>query len=375
MTQTIQIEQARETSGAKVQSKRIEGYDVARALAIFGMIIVNFKIVMDSSNAGADWLVFFAGLFEGRAVALFVILAGVGLSLLSRKSFQSGDVVARKQAQIRVLKRSAFLLVFGLLLATIWPADILHFYSMYMLIGAILLFQDSRSLVIVATGLVIGFPVLFLLFNYEAGWNWQTLTQVDFWTPGGLLRSLFFNGFHPVFPWAAFLVFGMWLGRQDVKNPQFRKRVIRIALAVLIVTELTVAGLVALFSPESGQEVASFLFSRAPIPPMPFYMLSAGSSAVIILMTVIQIGEQFSQSGWWKAMVTTGQFALTLYVAHIIIGMGIMEFAGWINGNVSLAWTIAYCIAFYLAGVLFSVIWQQRFKRGPFEALMRALTD
>lgn len=374
MTQTDQLEQVTKTNiGAK--NKRIEGYDVARALAIFGMIIVNFKIVMGSSTAGADWLIVLAGLFEGRAVALFVILAGIGLSLLSRKAFQSGDDVAQKKARIRVLKRSAFLLIFGLLLATIWPADILHFYSVYMLIGAILLFQDSRYLVMVTIGLVIGFPILFLLFNYEAGWNWETLTQVDFWTPAGLLRSLFFNGFHPVFPWSAFLVFGMWLGRQDVKSPQFRKYLIFVALAVLIITEVSVAGLVALFSPELGQEVASFLFSRAPIPPMPFYMLSAGSSAVILLMLVIQIGEQFSQTAWWRTLVITGQFALTLYVGHIIIGMGIMEFAGWINGDVSLAWTIVYCIVFYLASTVFSLLWNRQFKQGPFEYLMRRLSD
>ena len=362
-------------SKMKPSSKRIEAYDVARALAIFGMIIVNFKIVMGSSDAGADWLVFFAGLFEGRAVALFVILAGAGLSLLSRKAYQSGDVQARNIARQRILKRSAFLLVFGLLLATIWSADILHFYSMYMLIGALLIFEKSKLLWISAIGLMSGFVVLFFIFNYEAGWDWDSLSQQDFWTASGLLRSLFFNGFHPVFPWASFLVFGMWLGRQDVANPVFRRRMMAIALAALIMTEILVALLVSITRPELGAELASFLFSRAPIPPMPFYIVSAGSSATIILMLVIEAGMQFGDSFLWSKLVITGQFALTLYVAHIVIGMGIMEVSGWIGGNQSLLFTFAYSIIFYIACIVFSVLWRGYFKRGPFEQLMRWLTD
>ena len=359
----------------KPSSQRIEGYDVARALAIFGMIIVNFKIVMGSSEAGSDWLVVFAGLFEGRAVALFVILAGVGLSLLSRRAFQTNDPEARRIAQLRIVKRSTFLLVFGLLLATIWSADILHFYSMYMLIGALLLFQQPRILWTSGMALMLGFVLLFFLFPYESGWNWETLTQDDFWTFGGLLRSLFFNGFHPVFPWAAFLVFGMWLGRQDVANPKFRQRMMSIGLSVLIITEILVFVLVKSTAPILGDEIASFLFSRAPIPPMPFYLLSAGSSALIILMIVIQLGTQFSSTWLWRILVITGQFALSLYVAHIFIGMGIMEFFGWIEGGQSLAFTLLYCVVFYIACIGFSVLWRQYFKRGPFEQVMRWMTD
>ena len=57
--------------------KRILGYDIARALAIIGMVIVNFKIVMGADEHGPHWLLSFASLFEGRAAATFVVLAGV----------------------------------------------------------------------------------------------------------------------------------------------------------------------------------------------------------------------------------------------------------------------------------------------------------
>jgi uncharacterized protein len=70
--------------------QRVTGFDLARALAIFGMVIVNFKIAMNAET-GNLLLMSFAGLFEGRASALFVILAGVGVTFLTNKARESGD--------------------------------------------------------------------------------------------------------------------------------------------------------------------------------------------------------------------------------------------------------------------------------------------
>ena len=49
--------------------------DLARAIAIFAMIVVNFKVVMQAQD-GPTWLVNITNLLEGRASALFVVLAG-----------------------------------------------------------------------------------------------------------------------------------------------------------------------------------------------------------------------------------------------------------------------------------------------------------
>jgi uncharacterized protein len=70
--------------------QRVTGFDLARALAIFGMVIVNFKIAMNAET-GNLLLMSFAGLFEGRASALFVILAGVGVTFLTNKAREFGD--------------------------------------------------------------------------------------------------------------------------------------------------------------------------------------------------------------------------------------------------------------------------------------------
>lgn len=56
----------------RVRSPRIIGLDIARAFAIIGMVIVNFKITMGAEEGGPRWLRTFAALFDGRAAATFV---------------------------------------------------------------------------------------------------------------------------------------------------------------------------------------------------------------------------------------------------------------------------------------------------------------
>ncbi|MCL4880378.1 MAG: hypothetical protein KJ064_27240, partial [Anaerolineae bacterium] len=63
-------------------SRRIVGYDVARAAAIFGMMIINFWLVLARDYRGKGMVASFLALLMGRAAATFVMLAGIGVSLL-----------------------------------------------------------------------------------------------------------------------------------------------------------------------------------------------------------------------------------------------------------------------------------------------------
>jgi len=354
--------------------KRIEAYDVARALAILGMIIVNFKIVMGSDTTNAPLLDFATSLLEGRAAALFVILAGVSLSLLSKRARKSDDIVYQRQTQWRILKRAVFLLIFGMLLTLIWPADILHFYSLYLTFAVLILFVSDRQLWWSAIAIVLMFPILFLIFDYGAGWDWDTLTITDFWTVTGMIRHLLFNGLHPFFPWAGFLVIGLWLGRQNILRVQFRRRLLAITIITLVVIEIASALLITITTPSLGSELALSFFGREVIPPTVFYFTSATASAIIVILLLAEFNDYLPNQKWWRILSSTGQFALTIYVAHIVVGMGIMEMMGWINGNQSLVFTVGYSLLFYVLCILFTLVWQRQFKRGPFEAMMRFLT-
>jgi uncharacterized membrane protein YeiB len=353
-------------------SSRIYGYDFARALAYFGMIFVNFKLVMQASDNGPGWLAWLMSLLEGRAAATFVILAGVGLSLLSRKGRDSGDVDCIRQDRATILKRALFLFVFGLLYSPIWPADILHFYGVYLAVGALMLTVPDKTLWRWAGFFMAGFVVLFVLINYETGWDWDTLTTIDFWTPAGMVRHMFYNGFHPVFPWMVFLLVGMWLGRQNVGNPRTRRRIIRRGLIALVMAEGTSGILVQVLTP--GDADAAAVFGTHMMPPTPLYLIAASGVALIVIMACVELTERLAGKRWIEPFIATGQLALTLYVAHVIVGMGIMEMLGWLDGEtlwLALACTVTFCVA----SMLFAYWWRGRFARGPLEWVMRQVTS
>jgi uncharacterized protein len=92
--------------------KRIAGYDLARGVAVFGMILMNFKIVMqDPLNSATNaWAVFLQA-FEGRFGALFIVLAGIGVSLFTRRARTTNDgkrLNANKKTCLKGLDFSLF---------------------------------------------------------------------------------------------------------------------------------------------------------------------------------------------------------------------------------------------------------------------------
>ena len=140
-----------------------------------------------------------------------------------------------------------------------------------------------------------------------------------------MVRHLFFNGFHPVFPWTAFLFVGMWLGRRNVLDPAIRKGIFLFATAIAVLTEATSWLLARYFSThphDIDAETVTALFGTAPMPPMPLYMLAGGSAAVAVIVLSVAVVERFPKARWYAPLLATGQLALTLYVAHVIIGMG-----------------------------------------------------
>ncbi|WP_374015784.1 hypothetical protein ABU162_15395 [Paenibacillus thiaminolyticus] len=91
------------------------------------MITVNYGIAMKAENGGPVWLKTIVGLLEGRASALFVVLAGIGVALMTAKARGSGSEELLRRPRISLCRRSGFLFAAGLLLVIVgWNADILH---------------------------------------------------------------------------------------------------------------------------------------------------------------------------------------------------------------------------------------------------------
>jgi len=356
-------------------SQRIAGFDIARACAVVGMVIVNFKVVMGASGKGPTWLVWIASLLDGRAAATFVVLAGVGISLMSDMARRAGDAKQIHQHRVTLVKRAVFLFVIGLLYTPIWPADILHFYGVYIAVAAMLITASKRWLVAIIGCVTAVFPVLFFTLDYERGWDWETLQYSGLWTVPGMFRHLFFNGFHPVLPWLSFLLFGMLLGRCDLSRSATRKRWLIFGLSATAMAETTnwiiVTTLKAQVSPAHHEAIIA-VFDTAPMPPMPLYILAGIGVACIVISLSVSIGQGCAGARWLTPLISTGQLALTLYVAHVILGMGTLEAIGRLEDQ-SLVFSVGCAFAFCALAITFAVVWASRFKRGPLETIMRRL--
>ena len=359
-----------------LSTKRLVGLDVARAFAVLGMVIVNFKIVL--GQEGPAFLKMCMKFFEGKAAATFVVLAGIGLALMTRRSLVEQDQSAMSLQRVRIAKRALFLFVVGLSFVWIWPADILHFYSLYMLLSMLLLFRSSRVLLAASALCIFSFPALLLFLNYESGWDFSTLTYHGFWTPKGFLMHLFFNGFHPVVPWTAYMLFGLWLGRQALDDDRFlKKAMVFSGLAFVLVHVLSMSLVWGLSGGEPKQmKLLNELLGTGAMPPMPLYMLNGLSIATFVVTACVYVSKQLEENALVAAFAKTGRLALSFYMAHILLGMGLVEILfGPKLGRFSLVFSIMYSVFFCAVCVLFANVWLRRYEVGPVEWLMRKLTQ
>jgi len=63
------------TQSSKSGTERLLGYDLARSLAILGMMLVHFSLVMSMTQIHSGWLGKVIDLLDGRAAATDPMLA------------------------------------------------------------------------------------------------------------------------------------------------------------------------------------------------------------------------------------------------------------------------------------------------------------
>ena len=354
---------------------RILGFDLARAYSIFGMYIVNYNIVFGNYRDTKP-LSQFLTLFSGNSSTVFVILAGMGLSLMTnRENYTSSE---KTNFQKVVHKRSLFLFFLGLALYTWWPADILHFYGGYMHIAAIVLFWPKKIYLWIAAGAVAIFHILFFTIPYDIGWNFETLTYNDFWTVQGFIRNTIYNGWNSIFPWLAYFLIGMYLGRLDWEDKRTSRNIFTIGAIAYILVEI-----VQYFAKNSSLgEMEKLFFTSEYIPPfLPFQISTIGFGFMIISL-FIRIAKRYENNSILQGLATTGQMTLTHYISHLTLGMLLFsaitgkKYEMQLNRTEAIPpeYILAFAISYFLISYIFSIYWKRKFANGPLELLMRKVS-
>jgi len=342
-----------------MKQNRIHALDITRGIAVFGMIFMNFKIALNLNVSGTLEYSFLSSQ-EGRFGALFIFLAGMGISLMNR------NTVHYK----KLIKRALFLFVLGMVFSLYWQADIFHFYAFYILISLPLIKLKEKTLWKIAFIPALTFVILNIFLSWESGWNWELVTYEGFYHPIGFIRNLFFNGFHPVFPWISFLIMGMAVGKSNLYLRRKQWKTVIMTLSVFITTEMLSFLLVGKFS---GSEMA-LLFSTEAMPPFPLFVISAGAQNILLLNIVLLCISYFRNENYLSlGLRETGKMVMTHYILHLVAGL-LPLYALSLHVMPDTIDIFIYSLAYFGFSIAFTILWKKKFSFGPFESLMRIIS-
>ncbi|HET7328013.1 MAG TPA: heparan-alpha-glucosaminide N-acetyltransferase domain-containing protein [Nocardioidaceae bacterium] len=194
---------------------RLVGIDVARCLALIGMMATH--ILPGYVEGEVTWTQQLAG---GRASALFAVLAGVSMALMTGRR-QPVNGARRKLASAGLVVRALFIAMIGLLIGALPSglAVILTYYGLLFLMGLPFVGLRARSLAVLSVVWLLVAPVVSQLVRPhlpEPSLASPSLTALA--DPWQLLTELTFTGYYPTVPWLAYLLAGMALGRLDLRR-------------------------------------------------------------------------------------------------------------------------------------------------------------
>ena len=357
---------------------RIMGYDVARAIAVIGMIIVNYhNIFLVGRSHHPLWFTGLASFLQGRAAAVFVMLAGVGITLMSHKAILSGDPYLSRKIRRELLKRSIFLFLIGLVFLHWWHSDILHFYGIFLSTGALLLFVSGRILWLLIGGCLGAAALLFTFFEASP-------TLVQYPTAANpvfeLCDAMLISGQYPMLPWFSFLLAGMWLGRPEIiSNKLLIRRIFWISLLVFILTialDRSTDVILDRFPPAGSESPLALFLLSVPFPTSPFFAISAMAGSLAVIIMCITMSSRASFVRPLTSLVALGKMSLTVYVGHIFIGLALERLAFSQFGPEEFQlFAVLFTFLFCLAVLWGTNIWSRYFTRGPLEWLMRRLSQ
>lgn len=342
-----------DNAGAEA-SARLGGIDAARGLAIVGMVAVHFAPRPMLETSTWAWLL---GVPYGKASILFAVVAGVGVSLLAQRR--------PELLRLRLLYRAAWLLPLGLVLQELEHpvAVILQYYAVWFLFAALFVAAADRVLLAVASvGLLAGSVAVAWVGIHHLGW----LRPAGGAAPGGVPRDLLLAGYYPTITWLPVVLFGMWLGRRDLRSPRVRAWMIGLGAAVAAVAWR--GGLLVAAALDLDTAVGSWgrLLSIDGHSEMPLSVLGATALAVAVLGAALTLVERLPRAT--RPVVAMGQGALSIYVAQLVIWPIWPELFE--SSSVAEAWTVTAWFTVLSAAAM--TLWLLVFRRGPLEATVRA---
>lgn len=339
---------------------RIRGIDAARALAIVGMVMVHFG----PTGPDGDLLDRLYGVTHGRASILFVVLAGVGVSLLA------GDRSPRRlrSAWAKLVFRTAVLLPLGLALQELDTnvLVILQYYALYFLVAGAALPLGDRTVLALSGALVAAGPVAYVALGMAQP-AWFAAGGAAAWTdaPGQIARDLVLTGSYPLVTWSGPVLFGVWLGRRDLRARATRWIMVA-GGATLALGALVVSAVLGAWAGDPAAEPSwRQLVTADAHSQMPLWLAQATGVATAVLGASLLVVDRLPRLSW--PLVATGQLAFTVYVGHLLL----LAFWPELLRRDTVEDAVPTVAAFVVATAALCTAWRAVLSRGPLEAVLR----
>jgi uncharacterized protein len=359
------------------RTDRLVGPDVTRAIALIGVVVLNYHGYLNGMDAaarpGSAWADRLFDPFEGvlatRFAATFMLVAGVGVSLLTARACAASDRPAISEHRWRLARRGVLLYAGGFLLNWIWDGTIVFFYGAAFVIAALLFTLRTRWLAVVgATAAVAAQAIQWWgVRRGEDGRFPDWLFQPDTLgsrSPRGLLLDTFVNGTHPLLPWLAFLCAGMVIGRSLPHVPY-----LRVAAGGLAITALTYLVNHLATNGRASDEMAVTMWSTQPYDRGLLYTIGTLGTAVAAFCLVSFVAERFRTATAIRALQMAGQMTLSIYVAHVFVFNLVVHWMEWVDPGLGSA--LLFAGTFWVMAMLIGSVWVRFAGMGPLERVYR----
>jgi uncharacterized membrane protein YeiB len=171
----------------------------------------------------------------------------------------------------------------------------------------------------------------------------------------------------------------MYLGRLDWSSSQTQSKIF--GAGVVLYLSIVAIQFLSTFVPLD--EYLLLYINADYLPPFLPFMMSTVGFGLMLIVVFMYLGQKLAQHQWANDLAKTGQMTLTHYVTHLTLGM---LFFALITGkkytaqlstqdSVKPGFIFLFSVIYFMVSVYFSKFWARKFKHGPFEILMRKISN
>ncbi|WP_084102475.1 heparan-alpha-glucosaminide N-acetyltransferase domain-containing protein [Demequina sp. NBRC 110051] len=341
----------RATTAQAARISRIDGLDLARGIAVLGMVGAHV-----GDEGSWDWLV----VTHGFPSALFAVLAGVSMTMMltlrGRVAVADVDDAQLWRTRIRIAVRGLMLVGLGLVLALLGTPVVViltHLGVMFWLTMPFLRVRTPVLLSVSAACLAFGG---YAAFQIDAAVGHGSLWGPAY--PGIPIIGALWGPYYPALAWMGYVLVGVCVGRMALREDRVALLLAGLGLMAFAASRLSVA-----LAVMAGADASSWWLDLEDHSYSPVEMLGNVGVACAVIAASLWIARRARGLVW--PLLAVGSMALTAYVAHLIVIVAVGTEIVWQPSNVSL-------VALWLGIIVFCSLWRWRLGAGPLERWLTA---